>query len=78
MTAEPDSGWAVVEDDTILINTVSETRRAAVVNFLIVNRRLPISTNAPDADIFSMFENVRHGAELTMVTVSISSHQRMQ
>lgn len=43
-------GWAVISG-RILVNTISETRRAAIVNYLVTKHGTPITNAWTDEDI---------------------------
>lgn len=43
-------GWAVISGN-ILVNTVSETRRAAIVNYLVTKHGMAITNKWTDDDI---------------------------
>ncbi len=45
-----EEGWAVVSG-RILVNTVSETRRAAIVNYLVAHHNINITNAWTDGDI---------------------------
>lgn len=45
------SGWAVIISDRILVKTVSETRRAAIVNYLMVNHGINVRNDWTDERI---------------------------
>lgn len=44
-------GWAVIEGDAIKVRTVSDTRRAAIVNWLLTERRKLIVEGTSDGTI---------------------------
>lgn len=44
-------GWAVIDGDAIKVRTVSDTRRAAIVNWLLTERRKLIVGGTTDATI---------------------------
>lgn len=68
MTA-PARGWAAIENDKISVKTVSPTRRAAIVNFLVVHRSLAITFHHSDAQIEEWWE--KHHGRAQMVEVEI-------
>lgn len=63
-------GFAVIENDEILTETISGTQRAAVVNYLVAYRMLPIYARHSDADIFDVFKRVKGDADLAEVKIS--------
>jgi hypothetical protein len=64
-------GWAVVEGDLIDLRTVSETRRAAIVNWLVVRPRIMVYASWDDEDIEYQWNNNRNlrGAEVIKVNI---------
>ena len=63
------SGWAVANDGAILIRTVSDTRRAALVNWLCTEGGWMALWNSTDAEIERAWRNRRGVAEVVPVTV---------
>lgn len=52
------SGWAVISNTgNIFVKSVSDTRRAAIVNWLVVEHYVPIGSHHRDADIERMWEH---------------------
>ena len=49
------SGYAMIEDGRILVDTVSMTRRAAIVNWLCVHRNIMIYNSYTDREIENQF-----------------------
>lgn len=62
-------GYAVVLDERIDIRTVSETRRAAIVNWLVVNMICPIFNHTTDEQIELIWEQNKGFAEVKEVVV---------
>lgn len=60
-------GWAVIENGTINIRTVSDTRRAALVNWLIAEKRLMALNTATDDQIEAMWHANCDGAICTTI-----------
>lgn len=52
-------GWAVTDDRGLNIRTVSETRRGAIINWLVVAARVLVLANQTDDEIEYLW--VRHG-----------------
>lgn len=69
-TIRPVIGWAVVENLEIKIKTVSDTRRAAIVNFLVTERDTMILNSMTDEMIERIWFQRRQGAEVEYVTIS--------
>ncbi len=63
-------GWAVIEHGSIRVKTVSHTRRAAIVNFLVAERRVPITAEHTDEQIDEIWQSMRQGAYLAHVTIT--------
>lgn len=63
-------GWAVIEKGAIKVRTVSDTRRAAMVNFLITERNTMIYSSATDEQIERMWFQCRGEADIEMVTIT--------
>ncbi len=63
-------GYAVVDGEAIGVNTVSETIRAAIVNWLVVARSLDIRQSHSDADIEVFWESLRQDARVIEVEVA--------
>ena len=63
------TGWAVAEHDKILVKTVSPTRRAAIVNFLVVERSMAILNHHSDHDIERWW--TKYGGRAEVIEVDI-------
>ena len=63
-------GWAVTENGTLKIRTVSDTRRAAIVNFLCTERHVLVLDDATDRQIEDKWQELRGKAEVLAVTVA--------
>ena len=61
------SGWAIKEGGTnkILPNTVSATRRAAIVNWLVTAVQLPVTNDWSDEQIEQVWRLRQHVADNT-------------
>ena len=70
MYDEKAEGYAVVYNDKIDVLTVSETRRAAIVNWLVVNRRIPILNSTTDEQIEQLWNE--HSGDATVAAVEIN------
>jgi hypothetical protein len=64
-------GWAVVQNGELLVKTVSPTRRAAIVNWLVVEGGLFVQDAWSDAMIETAWEHAHSfkNAELAEVTI---------
>jgi hypothetical protein len=73
MTVLPTIGWAVCKGGRIDIRTVSETRRAAVVNWLLVGAAVPVNANCSDGEIERLWmqHHALHKASVTKVCVEV-------
>ena len=49
-------GWAVRDDQGLNVKTVAETRRAAIVNWLVVEAERLVLRNTTDEQIEAMWE----------------------
>ena len=65
-------GWAVIENGSINVNTVSSTRRAAIVNWLVVSGRMMVAATADDHMIEQAWNAMKGGraiaAEIEVVS----------
>lgn len=66
-------GWAVIENEQINLRSVSPTRRAAIVNFLVTDRGRYISNSTSDHEIEAMFSRDRRGATAVEVTIEVAA-----
>lgn len=66
-------GWAVVDDKGIRIRTVSDTRRAAVINYLMAECGVLVLNSMSDAHVERLWFLHRNGAEAELVTVSAAT-----
>jgi hypothetical protein len=62
-------GYAIVEDGKIDVRTVSPTRRAAIVNFLVVSRGAFITNAMTDDIIDSIWRDRANGAYVIGVDI---------
>lgn len=67
-------GWAVTDETGIDIKTVSATRRAAIVNWIVVKQRLPITTMHSDAQIEALWQELCGDAIAIPVRVFANLH----
>ncbi len=72
MTIQTVDGYAVILDNKIDVKTVSPTRRAAKVNWLVVNMLCPIYTTTTDDQIEQMWSDLASGAFVAEVTISLT------
>lgn len=66
-------GFAVVDGGAIKVCTVSDTRRAALVNFLAVERACFITNHMSDEHIERLWFQYRGNAEVEYVTVRLAN-----
>lgn len=69
MTIATSRGFAVLDGDGIDMRTVSDTRRAAVVNWLVAAKQQFIFKWHTDADIEKMWAEAKSGAQVVPVSV---------
>lgn len=62
-------GWAVIQDGKIDVRTISPTRRAAIVNWLVVRGRCWISTSTSDSQIEEYWRENRLDHEVAEVAI---------
>ena len=65
--------WAVVHKDAINIRTVSPTRRAAIVNWLVVERDYLITNARTDEQIETLWELECEDETVEQVHVSLKA-----
>jgi hypothetical protein len=63
-------GWAIIENGRINVRTVSPTRRAAIVNFLVVERGILVMDSATDEQIEQKWKQMRSQAVVTEIVVT--------
>ena len=64
-------GWAVVDANGINVRTISNTRRAAIVNWLLVDKQIMATRIASDQDIEAAWE--QHHGEAYAIEVIITA-----
>jgi methyl coenzyme M reductase beta subunit len=69
MVSSPARGYAVIEQGQIDIRSVSPTRRAAIVNWLVTAKRLVATHNTTDEQIERAWQAHKGGAEAVIVTI---------
>lgn len=69
MRAEKAHGWAVISKDKIKVRTVSDTRRAAIVNWLVTERNILVRASWEDEDIERVWHENNRGDTQTICTV---------
>jgi hypothetical protein len=62
-------GWAIIECVGIDVRSISPTRRAAIVNWLVVRRNVYITTSWDDARIEHIWQSLKGEAEAVEVIV---------
>lgn len=63
-------GWAVKDPEGINIKTVSDTRRAAIVNWLVVEKGIGVYNATNDAQIEMTWRNLCGPSEVMEVSVT--------
>jgi len=67
-------GWAVVKSNGLIyIKTVSDTRRAAIINWLVTEKQIPIFAYHTDADVEAYWKHYGNYAECRQISVSLVS-----
>lgn len=64
-------GWAVRGPPGIYVKTISDTRRAAIINWLVTECRVLVRTYHSDDQIDAMWDQARAGASLDATRVKI-------
>lgn len=64
------SGWAICDAGKVLVQSVSRTRIAAMVNWLVVHRGLMITNETTDEAIEAFFETQKSTVECREVEIS--------
>lgn len=67
------TGWAVVDGGEIKVRTVTDTRRAAVLNWLCTEKRLVALMTATDELIEQTWQRQRGDAFAAQVAIHICS-----
>jgi len=63
------TAWAVTNLDKTYINTISDTRRAAIVNWLVTEKQMMVYTSHTDADIEAMWNHLGRYVEVRQVEI---------
>lgn len=63
------NGWAIVDSTGINVRTVSDTRRAAVVNWLVVEKGVGVYNSTSDEQIELVWTQLRGASEVMEVTI---------
>lgn len=65
-------GWAVIDGSgNVLVRTVSDTRRAAIVNWLVTVLRIMIMNSESDEDIERAFTNNKNTYRVDVARVRV-------
>ena len=70
MYDEKAEAYAVIENDKIDVRTVSPTRRAAIVNWLVVNRGCLILRTTTDEGIEDLWKDAQGNATVAAVEIN--------
>jgi hypothetical protein len=65
-------GWAVVDQHGINVRSVSPTRRAAIINWLVANCGMAVWSGASDAVIETWWRDRAGSAGASVVQVTIT------
>jgi hypothetical protein len=68
-------GWAVIKNDHIYVKTVSDTRRAAIINWLVTEKQVIVKAYNTDADIEDMWRHFGQYVDCRPVTISLTQGQ---
>lgn len=71
----PEIGWAIVEGGVIDVRTVSQTQRAAKINWLVVSCNQTILAIMSDEDIEEFWKLNAPGRAARCVEVNIELHE---
>lgn len=63
-------GWAVIENGKIAVNTVSDTRRAVIVNWLVTTAGVLVLASWTDEHIETLWWKLHGEAQVEQVTIS--------
>ncbi len=63
------NGWAVRNEDEILVKTISDTARAAIINWLMTEARVMVMAGTPDDEIDRIFAQHHGKAKIVPVTI---------
>lgn len=67
-------GWGVVGPAGLLVKTISDTRRAAVVNWLVTDAHILLLQSHTDADIERLWNEYRKDATVERVKIAVLRH----
>ena len=70
MYDERERAFAVIMDEKIDVRTVSETRRAAIVNWLVVSCGCPVFNFTTDEEIERLWRGHSEGAAVGRVEIN--------
>lgn len=65
------SGWAVVQGGEILVKTVSDTRRAAIVNWLVTEAEIMVLNSWTDDRIEAIWHDVIVKLQTTILCTTV-------
>ena len=72
MTDEKVKGYAVITNDKIDVRTVSLTRRAAIVNWLVVEGGRMVYSSTTDEDIEKMWIELHGTSQVVAVEIGLA------
>lgn len=64
-------GWAVTDEDGINVKSVADSRRAAIINWLVTTHSLAIMNAHSDADVENMWAHHRGSADVGLVSITV-------
>lgn len=69
------TGWAIKHFDKIDVRTVHDTRRGAIVNWLVVSAKRVVTNAHSDEDIEQMWREARGGHPEDAQVIQIIMHE---
>ena len=66
-------GWAVNDPRGINVRTVSDTRRVAIVNWLVVEKGIGVTNSATDEIIERAWKELRGPSEVLEVSITYAA-----
>jgi len=67
-------GWGVVGRAGLIVKTISDTRRAAIVNWLVTDAHILLLQSHTDADIERLWNEYREDATVERVRIAVLRH----
>lgn len=64
------TAWAVIDHDGIKVRTISDTRRAAIINWLVTDAHQFVSSSHEDDHINALWDSEKGEASVAPVCIS--------